>query len=159
MLTRWNNIMRTVNVFAQSPSIACNLSVNNASLHKGVDLANKLPTTPRLIKTHLPVQFIPKSFWEQNCRVNAVHTQCFKRQNVTSWRTSGLLSLIRKLSISASVCLPTQIVNIWRFWDDSVICQPSFSVTLHFSCFNTWITWIIIAGLTVCRWVFFSFCR
>ncbi|MCI4381091.1 hypothetical protein PGIGA_G00247680 [Pangasianodon gigas] len=35
----------------------------------GVELADKLPTTPRLIKTHLPVQLVPKSFWEQNCRV------------------------------------------------------------------------------------------
>ncbi|KAL7827537.1 hypothetical protein SRHO_G00332550 [Serrasalmus rhombeus] len=35
----------------------------------GVELADKLPTTPRLIKTHLPVQLVPESFWEQNCRV------------------------------------------------------------------------------------------
>ncbi|XP_036434857.1 cytosolic sulfotransferase 3-like [Colossoma macropomum] len=35
----------------------------------GVELADKLPTTPRLIKTHLPIQLVPKSFWEQNCRV------------------------------------------------------------------------------------------
>ncbi|CAJ1084941.1 cytosolic sulfotransferase 3-like [Xyrichtys novacula] len=36
---------------------------------KGTDLVNNLSTSPRLIKTHLPVQFIPKSFWEQNCRI------------------------------------------------------------------------------------------
>uniref|UniRef100_A0A8C6UAA4 Sulfotransferase n=1 Tax=Neogobius melanostomus TaxID=47308 RepID=A0A8C6UAA4_9GOBI len=35
----------------------------------GVDLANELTTTPRLIKTHYPVQFVPKSFWEQNCKI------------------------------------------------------------------------------------------
>ncbi|CAJ1084942.1 cytosolic sulfotransferase 2-like [Xyrichtys novacula] len=35
----------------------------------GKDLVDQLPTSPRLIKTHLPVQFIPKSFWEQNCRI------------------------------------------------------------------------------------------
>ncbi|TKS77769.1 Cytosolic sulfotransferase 3 [Collichthys lucidus] len=37
--------------------------------YPGKDVADKLPTTPRLIKTHLPVQFVPKSFWEQNCRI------------------------------------------------------------------------------------------
>lgn len=31
---------------------------------------NDLPTSPRLIRTHLPVQFMPKSVWEQNCRVS-----------------------------------------------------------------------------------------
>ncbi|XP_013871560.1 cytosolic sulfotransferase 3 [Austrofundulus limnaeus] len=35
----------------------------------GKDLADNLPTTPRLIKTHFPVQFVPKSFWEQNCKI------------------------------------------------------------------------------------------
>ncbi|KAL7398498.1 hypothetical protein ABVT39_010768 [Epinephelus coioides] len=33
------------------------------------ELVDKLPTSPRIIKTHLPVQFVPKSFWEQNCKV------------------------------------------------------------------------------------------
>ncbi|KAK5863776.1 hypothetical protein PBY51_000781 [Eleginops maclovinus] len=35
----------------------------------GKDQADNLPTSPRLIKTHFPVQFVPKSFWEQNCRI------------------------------------------------------------------------------------------
>uniref|UniRef100_A0A8C4ZZ11 Sulfotransferase n=1 Tax=Gadus morhua TaxID=8049 RepID=A0A8C4ZZ11_GADMO len=35
----------------------------------GTDFADNLDTTPRLIKTHLPVQLVPKSFWEQKCRV------------------------------------------------------------------------------------------
>ncbi|XP_033943929.1 cytosolic sulfotransferase 3-like isoform X2 [Pseudochaenichthys georgianus] len=35
----------------------------------GKDQADNLPTSPRLIKTHFPVQFVPKSFWEQNCRM------------------------------------------------------------------------------------------
>nr|ACQ58293.1 Cytosolic sulfotransferase 3 [Anoplopoma fimbria] len=39
------------------------------NMPSGKDLADKLPTSPRLIKTHFPVQFVPKSFWEQNCRV------------------------------------------------------------------------------------------
>ncbi|KAF3697047.1 Cytosolic sulfotransferase 1 [Channa argus] len=45
------------------------LEISRPSLSTGKDLADLLPTTPRLIKTHLPVQFIPKSFWEQNSRI------------------------------------------------------------------------------------------
>ncbi|XP_073325910.1 cytosolic sulfotransferase 3-like [Pagrus major] len=39
------------------------------SAFRGTDMVESLSTSPRLIKTHLPVQFIPKSFWDQNCRI------------------------------------------------------------------------------------------
>ncbi|KAM7404922.1 hypothetical protein PAMP_012226 [Pampus punctatissimus] len=45
------------------------LEITIPSVESGKDLADELPTSPRLIKTHLPVQFVPKSFWEQNCRI------------------------------------------------------------------------------------------
>ncbi|KAM3618266.1 uncharacterized protein V6R79_018191 [Siganus canaliculatus] len=38
-------------------------------MESGVDQVNNLPTSPRLIKTHFPVQFVPKSFWEKNCKM------------------------------------------------------------------------------------------
>lgn len=45
------------------------LEIMVPGLDSGKDLIDNLPTNPRLIKTHLPIQFVPKSFWEQNCRI------------------------------------------------------------------------------------------
>ncbi|KAM7003145.1 cytosolic sulfotransferase 3-like [Tautogolabrus adspersus] len=45
------------------------LEIDLPDLDKGKDLADNLPTSPRLIKTHFPIQFVPKSFWEHNCKI------------------------------------------------------------------------------------------
>ncbi|NXH12259.1 ST1C1 Sulfotransferase, partial [Bucco capensis] len=36
--------------------------------YSGLELAEAMPS-PRTIKTHLPVQLVPPSFWEQNCKI------------------------------------------------------------------------------------------
>ena len=47
----------------------CFILVTSHFSVSGVDELNKLTTSPRIIKTHLPVHFVPKSFWEQNPKV------------------------------------------------------------------------------------------
>ncbi|KAM5126735.1 sulfotransferase 1C1-like [Callospermophilus lateralis] len=37
-------------------------------LNSGLDLANKMPS-PRTLKTHLPVQMLPPSFWKENSKI------------------------------------------------------------------------------------------
>ncbi|XP_056896915.1 cytosolic sulfotransferase 3-like [Takifugu flavidus] len=38
-------------------------------LFLGTDHAESVKTSPRIMKTHLPVHLIPKSVWEKNCRI------------------------------------------------------------------------------------------
>ncbi|TKS77768.1 Cytosolic sulfotransferase 3 [Collichthys lucidus] len=48
---------------------AINLESKITHICRGTEMLDKLPTSPRLIRTHLPVQLMPNSFWEQNCKV------------------------------------------------------------------------------------------
>ncbi|XP_036402417.1 cytosolic sulfotransferase 3-like [Megalops cyprinoides] len=56
---------RTIPLYERVPF----LELCGAGFRPGTEAADNLPSSPRLIKTHLPVQLVPKSFWEQNCRV------------------------------------------------------------------------------------------
>ncbi|KAL6456662.1 hypothetical protein MHYP_G00352060 [Metynnis hypsauchen] len=51
----------------------------------GTDMADMLTTSPHINKTHLSVQFVPKSFWEQNCK-----TMLCPISTLTTWTGDNL---------------------------------------------------------------------
>uniref|UniRef100_A0A8C5KXN8 Sulfotransferase n=1 Tax=Jaculus jaculus TaxID=51337 RepID=A0A8C5KXN8_JACJA len=53
------------NTFDRHPFIEWTLP---PPLNSGLDLANKMPS-PRTLKTHLPVQMLPPSFWKENSKI------------------------------------------------------------------------------------------
>ncbi|CAN9515421.1 unnamed protein product [Ophioblennius macclurei] len=59
------------------------LELYHPDIGGGTEWAEKLPTSPRLIKTHYPVQFVPNSFWEQKSRV--IYVARNAKDNVVSY--------------------------------------------------------------------------
>ncbi|XP_060930166.1 cytosolic sulfotransferase 1-like [Limanda limanda] len=44
-------------------------SGGGSTTHRGTEQLDKVVTSPRLIRSHLPVGSVPKSFFEQNCKI------------------------------------------------------------------------------------------
>ncbi|XP_030278673.1 cytosolic sulfotransferase 1-like isoform X2 [Sparus aurata] len=59
----------SIPIHLRVPFLESTLLSKDGGLNVGTDVAENLTTSPRLIKTHCPVQFVPKSFWEQNCKI------------------------------------------------------------------------------------------
>uniref|UniRef100_A0A4W6G4R1 Sulfotransferase n=1 Tax=Lates calcarifer TaxID=8187 RepID=A0A4W6G4R1_LATCA len=72
----------SIPLYERVPNLEITIPWTFSTTHKGTEMADKLPTSPRMIKTHLPVQFIPKSFWEQNCRTTMVSYFHFDRMTM-----------------------------------------------------------------------------
>ncbi|KAM6973757.1 cytosolic sulfotransferase 3-like [Aplochiton taeniatus] len=106
------------------------LEITIPSMSSGTELADKLATSPRLIKTHLPVQFIPKSFWEQNCRIvyvarnakdNAVSYFHFDRMNMVQPEPGDWKSFLQRFMDGKMVFGPwyDHVIDWWNKKDNN----------------------------------------
>lgn len=50
--------------------VSCTGSTTTEDIFRGTDFIENLQMAPRIIKTHFPVQFMPKSVWDANCKVS-----------------------------------------------------------------------------------------
>ncbi|XP_069044503.1 uncharacterized protein [Lepisosteus oculatus] len=90
--TTWISHILELIYFGKSPEVLPSLPIYECvpflelsapGLATGVELAEKMSSRPRLIKTHLPLQLVPPSFWEQNCRV--IYVARNPKDNVVSF--------------------------------------------------------------------------
>ncbi|KFV75963.1 Sulfotransferase 1C1 [Struthio camelus australis] len=59
---------RRTSTYKRHPFIEWFLPKSAPQSYSGLELAEAMPS-PRTLKTHLPVQLVPPSFWEQNCKI------------------------------------------------------------------------------------------
>ncbi|NWX10299.1 ST1C1 Sulfotransferase, partial [Caloenas nicobarica] len=59
---------RRATIYRRHPFLEWYIPEPSSLCYSGLELAEAMPS-PRTIKTHLPVQLVPPSFWEQNCKI------------------------------------------------------------------------------------------
>ncbi|XP_040440579.1 sulfotransferase 1C4 isoform X2 [Falco biarmicus] len=59
---------RRATTYRRHPFLEWSIQEPPSVRYSGLELAEAMPS-PRTIKTHLPVQLVPPSFWEQNCKI------------------------------------------------------------------------------------------
>ncbi|KFR04932.1 Sulfotransferase 1C1, partial [Opisthocomus hoazin] len=59
---------RRATTYKRHPFLEWSMEASPTLSYSGLELAEAMPF-PRTIKTHLPVQLLPPSFWEQNCKI------------------------------------------------------------------------------------------
>lgn len=91
----------------------------------GVEDLDNMTTSPRLIKTHLPIQFIPKSFWEQNCKIvyvarnakdNAVSYFHFDRMNMAQPEPGDWSSFLQRF-IEGKMLFGSWYDHVTGWWE------------------------------------------
>ncbi|XP_070766195.1 cytosolic sulfotransferase 3-like [Enoplosus armatus] len=101
------------------------LEFTSPAVKTGTEMVNDLRTSPRLIKTHLPVQFVPKSFWEQNCRIvyvarnakdNAVSFFHFDRMNIMHAEPGDWSSYIQRF-MEGKMVLGSWYDHVNNWWE------------------------------------------
>ncbi|XP_076122160.1 cytosolic sulfotransferase 2-like [Alosa pseudoharengus] len=97
----------------------------------GVEALDTLPTRPRLIKTHLPIQFVPKSFWEQNCRMvyvarnakdNAVSYYHFDRMNMVQPEPKDWNSFLQRF-MDGKMVFGSWFDHVTGWWKKKQTCS------------------------------------
>ncbi|XP_044303834.1 sulfotransferase family cytosolic 1B member 1-like [Varanus komodoensis] len=91
----------------------------------GVDLLVNAPS-PRVIKTHLPYQLVPKSFWEKNCKMiyvarnakdNLVSYYFFDQMNLTQPDPGPWEDYIQKF-MEGQVPWGSWYDHVRRYWEE-----------------------------------------
>ncbi|XP_035261179.1 cytosolic sulfotransferase 1-like isoform X2 [Anguilla anguilla] len=96
----------------------------------GVEMLDKMTTSPRLIKTHLPIQFVPKSFWEQKSRIvyvarnakdSAVSYFHFDRMNCLQPEPGDWASYLQRFR-EGKVTFGSWYDHVTGWWEKSQTC-------------------------------------